>query len=97
NAVVRRPQLSAGLLVDRGRPRNGDLPGGLRLQPAGRRAARRARPQGPAVGGPMTLLDIRNLRLAMRSYEGETEILHGIDLRIERGEIWGMVGETGSG
>lgn len=45
----------------------------------------------------MALLDIRNLRLSMRSYEGETEILHGIDLRIERGEIWGMVGETGSG
>jgi len=45
----------------------------------------------------MTLLDIRNLKLAMRSYEGETEILHGIDLKIERGEIWGMVGETGSG
>ena len=45
----------------------------------------------------MTLLDIRNLNLAMRSYEGETQILHGIDLKIERGEIWGMVGETGSG
>ncbi|TKT69621.1 ABC transporter ATP-binding protein [Aquamicrobium sp. LC103] len=45
----------------------------------------------------MALLDIRNLNLAMRSYEGETQILHGIDLVIERGEIWGMVGETGSG
>lgn len=45
----------------------------------------------------MALLDIRNLQLSMRSYEGETQILHGIDLKIERGEIWGMVGETGSG
>jgi oligopeptide transport system ATP-binding protein len=45
----------------------------------------------------MTLLDVRNLNLAMTSYEGEAHILHGIDLRIERGEIWGMVGETGSG
>jgi ABC-type dipeptide/oligopeptide/nickel transport system ATPase component len=45
----------------------------------------------------MTLLDIKNLNLAMRSFEGETQILHGIDLVIERGEIWGMVGETGSG
>ena len=45
----------------------------------------------------MTLLEIKDLRLAMTSYEGETEILHGIDLTIERGEIWGMVGETGSG
>ncbi len=45
----------------------------------------------------MTLLDIKNLNLSMRSFEGETQILHGIDLKIERGEIWGMVGETGSG
>ncbi|MCR8548192.1 ABC transporter ATP-binding protein [Salipiger sp. P9] len=45
----------------------------------------------------MALLDIENLGLAMTSFEGETQILHGIDLTIERGEIWGMVGETGSG
>lgn len=45
----------------------------------------------------MTLLKISNLQLSMKSYEGETQILHGIDLAIERGEIWGMVGETGSG
>lgn len=45
----------------------------------------------------MNLLDIRNLNLAMRSFEGETHILKGINLKIERGEIWGMVGETGSG
>lgn len=45
----------------------------------------------------MALLDIQNLKLAMRSYEGEIEILKGIDLSIQRGEIWGMVGETGSG
>ena len=45
----------------------------------------------------MALLDIQNLQLSMKSYEGETQILHGIDLKIERGQIWGMVGETGSG
>ncbi|MGN6583303.1 MAG: ABC transporter ATP-binding protein [Rhizobiaceae bacterium] len=45
----------------------------------------------------MPLLEIRDLNLAMKSYEGETHILHGINLTIERGEIWGMVGETGSG
>ncbi|MCA0942966.1 ABC transporter ATP-binding protein [Salipiger pacificus] len=45
----------------------------------------------------MALLEIENLGLAMTSYEGETQILHGIDLEIERGQIWGMVGETGSG
>ncbi|WP_028035103.1 ABC transporter ATP-binding protein [Chelativorans sp. J32] len=45
----------------------------------------------------MTLLKISNLQLSMKSYEGETPILHGIDLTIKRGEVWGMVGETGSG
>lgn len=45
----------------------------------------------------MSLLEIRNLNLAMRSFEGESHILKGIDLTIERGQIWGMVGETGSG
>jgi len=45
----------------------------------------------------MALLDIKNLQLSMRSYEGETQILYGVNLKIERGEIWGMVGETGSG
>ncbi|TYR34356.1 ABC transporter ATP-binding protein [Mesorhizobium microcysteis] len=45
----------------------------------------------------MALLDITDLQLSMKSYEGETQILHGINLKIERGEIWGMVGETGSG
>jgi len=45
----------------------------------------------------MALLDITDLQLAMRSYEGETQILHGVNLKIERGQIWGMVGETGSG
>lgn len=45
----------------------------------------------------MSLLEIRDLNLAMRSFEGEAHILKGIDLQIARGEIWGMVGETGSG
>ena len=45
----------------------------------------------------MALLEIRNLNLSMRSFEGEAHVLKGIDLTIERGQIWGMVGETGSG
>jgi ABC-type dipeptide/oligopeptide/nickel transport system ATPase component len=43
------------------------------------------------------LLRISGLRLAMRSYEGETEVLKGIDLTIPEGRISGVVGETGSG
>ena len=45
----------------------------------------------------MALLEIRDLHLAMRSFEGEAHVLNGIDLTVERGEIWGIVGETGCG
>ncbi len=45
----------------------------------------------------MALLEIKNLHLAMRSFEGEAHVLNGIDLKINRGEIWGVVGETGCG
>ncbi len=45
----------------------------------------------------MALLEIRDLHLAMRSFEGEAHVLNGISLAIERGEVWGLVGETGCG
>ena len=46
---------------------------------------------------PSPLLQIRELHLWMRSFEGEAHVLAGIDLAVQRGEIWGMVGETGCG
>jgi peptide/nickel transport system ATP-binding protein len=45
----------------------------------------------------MALLEIHNLHLGMRSFEGEAHVLNGINLTVERGEIWGIVGETGCG
>jgi peptide/nickel transport system ATP-binding protein len=45
----------------------------------------------------MSLLDIRNLRLAFDGYEGTAQVLNGIDLAIEAGEAVGIVGETGCG
>jgi peptide/nickel transport system ATP-binding protein len=45
----------------------------------------------------MAYLEIRNLHLAMRTFEGEAHVLNGVDLSVERGEIWGLVGETGCG
>jgi peptide/nickel transport system ATP-binding protein len=45
----------------------------------------------------MALLEIRNLHLMMRSFEGRAHILNGIDLSVERGEVWGLVGESGCG
>jgi oligopeptide/dipeptide ABC transporter ATP-binding protein len=43
------------------------------------------------------LLDIRNLHLSMHSFDGEARVLAGISLTVQRGEIWGLVGETGCG
>src|SRR5438552_10014655 len=45
----------------------------------------------------MALLEIRDLHLSMRSYDGEAHVLNGIDLTLERGQIRGLVGETGCG
>jgi len=45
----------------------------------------------------MALLEIRGLHLAMRSFDGEAHVLNGIDLAVERRQIWGLVGETGCG
>jgi peptide/nickel transport system ATP-binding protein len=42
---------------------------------------------------PAPLLQIRNLRAAY----GNRAVLQGIDLQVERGEILGLIGETGSG
>ena len=45
----------------------------------------------------MALLEIRNLHLMLHSFEGRAHILNGIHLTVERGEVWGLVGETGCG
>jgi peptide/nickel transport system ATP-binding protein len=45
----------------------------------------------------MALLEIRDLHLHMRSYEGDAHVLNGIDLSLERGQVRGLVGETGCG
>ena len=43
------------------------------------------------------LLSIRNLHLSMTSFDGEAHVLNGIGLTVRRGEIWGLVGESGCG
>ncbi|EKD61515.1 MAG: hypothetical protein ACD_54C00205G0003, partial [uncultured bacterium] len=43
------------------------------------------------------LLEIRDLHLHMTSYEGSAHVLNGINLTVRRGEIWGLVGESGCG
>ncbi|MEI4473418.1 ABC transporter ATP-binding protein [Frigidibacter sp. MR17.24] len=43
------------------------------------------------------LLEIRDLHLTMRSFHGEAHVLNGVELTVERGQIWGLVGESGCG
>ncbi len=43
------------------------------------------------------LLQIRDLHLWMRSFEGQAHVLNGVNLQVQRQQIWGMVGETGCG
>ena len=43
------------------------------------------------------MLDIRDLRVSFREPDGDGEVLHGIDLHMDDGELLGLVGESGSG
>ena len=43
------------------------------------------------------LLDIKNLRIEGYSDEKWIEIVHGIDLTLHRGEVMGLIGESGAG
>jgi peptide/nickel transport system ATP-binding protein len=45
----------------------------------------------------MSLLEVRDYRLAFDGYEGTTQVLNGIDLAVDEGDAVGIVGETGCG
>ena len=45
----------------------------------------------------MSLLEVRDYRLAFDGYEGTAQVLNGIDLAVQEGEAVGIVGETGCG
>ncbi len=48
------------------------------------------------TGGP-PLLEVQDLEVVARRRDGVLPIVHGIDLRIDRGGAVGIVGESGSG
>ncbi len=43
------------------------------------------------------LLEIRDLHLEFDTFEGVSKVLAGVDLRLERGDVLALVGETGCG
>ena len=43
------------------------------------------------------LLKIRGLRIEGRADEKWFEIVHGVDLDLRRGEVMGLIGESGAG
>lgn len=43
------------------------------------------------------VVDVKGLRVDMDSRLGRVDVLRGVDLKIDRGEVVGLVGETGSG
>jgi ABC-type microcin C transport system duplicated ATPase subunit YejF len=50
---------------------------------------------GTASGG--AALDIRDLRIELATADGPRPVVHGLDLRVGRGRIHGLAGESGSG
>jgi oligopeptide/dipeptide ABC transporter ATP-binding protein len=43
------------------------------------------------------LLEIRDLHLEFSTFEGTSKVLAGVDLKLERGDVLALVGETGCG
>lgn len=43
------------------------------------------------------LLEVKGLRTYFYTYEGVAKVINGLDLTLQRGEILGLIGETGSG
>lgn len=45
----------------------------------------------------MPLLDIQNLHLEFKTFDGVARVLAGVNLTMQRGDVLGLVGETGCG
>jgi len=45
----------------------------------------------------LKVLEVENLRVEFRTYRGVVKALNGVNLTVEKGEVLGLAGETGSG
>jgi oligopeptide transport system ATP-binding protein len=45
----------------------------------------------------MSLLEVEDLRVRLRSDDGPIPIVHGVDYEVDQGEVFGVAGESGSG
>jgi oligopeptide/dipeptide ABC transporter ATP-binding protein len=45
----------------------------------------------------VSLLEVEGLKVGLRGADGLLPIVHGVDYRVERGEVFGVAGESGSG
>ena len=49
------------------------------------------------TGDAETLLEIHGLKIEGRTEEGWQEIVHGVDVTLAKGEVLGLIGESGAG
>jgi predicted ABC-type transport system involved in lysophospholipase L1 biosynthesis ATPase subunit len=87
-------RIRASRMVGRDVPRSHDPAHRARVQPAGRRLARRPRPETEAV---MALLEIEDLHVEFPTQAGLMRAVEGVSLSLDEGEVLGIVGESGSG
>ncbi len=97
NDAGRRARVRAARMVGRDVSGDHDPDDRARLQPAGRRAARRARSEAQALIAAMALLEIEDLHVEFPSQGAVMHAVEGVSLALDEGEVLGIVGESGSG